>query len=125
MADLRNYRQLMLEHFRKSSRLADIEIQPKNDDNLLDLMERIYEEFKYDRAITIDLEPRDDLILFDYFFKFTSVEDVEFEMLRIFVVRPEEKLDVLWTMYRMWLHENCSRKDIETRFPREKTGKTS
>lgn len=116
MSTLAHYRSMLTEHFRAKAREHGLAIDPRTDGRF-DLTHHLYEEDHAGREIIIQYADPPRLIELDYFFKDTERYDADVELLYITVVQPEQALAVLWSMYRMWMHENRSRAEIEAAYP--------
>jgi hypothetical protein len=120
MSDLSGQRRELLDHFSTCAREVGVDVNPKTDSRLLDILDRLYEEYYNDRGIIIDFEPPDRLFSLDYFFKEIEKEYKLVTVLCIFVPHPGNLLGELWSLYRMWIHDGKSIAEIEAAHPTTK-----
>ena len=125
MTILANQRRKVIEHFSEEAHRENVETNLRWDDRTLDLLNRLYEEFRGSRVLIIDLSNAANVYSFDYYFKEMTWDDHQADVLSISVTRPDTMLDKLWSLYRMWIHDGVSRAEIEAAFPLDQPGTAS
>jgi hypothetical protein len=122
MTILAKQRRKVIEHFSAAARRENLETNLRWDNHTLDLLDRLYEEYRGDRVLIIDLSNQTNVFSFDYYFKGMAWDDHQADVLSISVTKPDTMLDKLWSLYRMWIHDGVSRADIEAAFPIDQPG---
>ncbi|MDQ4086943.1 MAG: hypothetical protein M3177_02850 [Pseudomonadota bacterium] len=116
MSDLEISRSRVTEYFSDRVAQRGFRMEPKRDAELLNLLGRLFQERRGGRAFTIDLD-RGHRLPLDYFFKDTEFDGYPIRMLSVFVTDPVPRLNDLWSLYQMWMHDHRAEVDIAAAVP--------
>ncbi len=108
---LENFRSRWMDAFEEFSAQDSISINPLRDKRMLNLCDRLYSERRGDRAIDCDYEP-DSNIKSDAFVKSAGMKPNEYDLLTISLNHDEPDFELLWKIYKAWIHDCVSGEKI-------------
>ncbi len=105
-------RERLTSYFRSRLTADGLRSDPRVDARQLNLLSRLYEEYRGERGIVIDVDVGSAMAI-DLLVKNVDYEDVHIELACLAINGLAGKLDKLWDIYKAWLHSKVDAASIE------------
>jgi hypothetical protein len=105
-------RKRLTAYFRARLTADGLRSEPSADARQLNLLSRLYEEYRDERGIVIDLDVGSAMAI-DLLVKNVDYEDVHIELACLAVNELAGRLDKLWDIYKAWIHSKVDAASIE------------
>jgi hypothetical protein len=105
-------RKRLTAYFRSRLSADGLRSDPKADARQLNLLSRLYEEYRDERGIVIDLDVGSAMAI-DLLVKNVDYEDLHIELACVAVNDLAGTLDELWDIYKAWIHSKVDAVSIE------------